>query len=36
MAAWACWALPLLVTELVIQGRRIARTPSRALPPLPE
>ena len=21
--AWACWALPLLVTELVIQGRKI-------------
>ena len=23
VAAWACWALPLLVTELVIQGRKI-------------
>ena len=22
-AAWACWAVPLLVTELVIQGRKI-------------
>jgi len=21
--AWACWALPLLVTELVLQGRKI-------------
>jgi hypothetical protein len=23
--AWACWAIPLLVTEVVIQGRKIAR-----------
>jgi Predicted membrane protein (DUF2306) len=23
VAAWACWAAPLLVTELVIQGRKI-------------
>ncbi|HEY6362153.1 MAG TPA: DUF2306 domain-containing protein [Vicinamibacterales bacterium] len=23
LAAWACWALPLLVTELVLQGRKI-------------
>jgi hypothetical protein len=23
--AWACWSLPLLVTELVIQSRKIAR-----------
>jgi len=23
MAAWACWAVPLLVTELVIQGRKV-------------
>ncbi len=22
--AWACWAIPLLVTELVLQGRKIA------------
>ena len=22
--AWACWAIPLLVTEVVIQGKRIA------------
>jgi hypothetical protein len=22
--AWACWAIPLLVTEVVLQGRRIA------------
>lgn len=22
-AAWACWAVPLLITELVIQGRKI-------------
>jgi hypothetical protein len=23
VAAWSCWAVPLLVTELVIQGRKI-------------
>jgi hypothetical protein len=23
--AWACWALPLLVTELILQGRKILR-----------
>lgn len=23
MLAWACWAVPLLVTELVIQGRQV-------------
>jgi uncharacterized membrane protein len=23
VAAWACWTLPLLVTELVLQGRKI-------------
>jgi hypothetical protein len=23
VAAWACWAVPLLVTELVIQGRKV-------------
>lgn len=23
--AWACWSIPLLVTEAVIQGRKIAR-----------
>jgi hypothetical protein len=27
--AWACWAVPLLVTELVIQGRKL-RKPARA------
>jgi hypothetical protein len=24
LMAWACWAVPLLVTEVVLQGRRIA------------
>jgi hypothetical protein len=24
--AWACWALPLLATEAVIQGRKVARS----------
>ena len=23
VAAWACWAVPLLVTELVLQGRKV-------------
>ena len=23
VAAWACWAVPLLMTELVIQGRKV-------------
>jgi hypothetical protein len=23
IAAWACWAVPLLITELVLQGRKI-------------
>jgi hypothetical protein len=23
VAAWACWAVPLLFTELVIQGRKV-------------
>ena len=22
-AAWACWAVPLLITELIIQGRKV-------------
>lgn len=26
--AWACWALPLLFTELIIQGRKILRVPA--------
>lgn len=34
--AWACWAAPLLVTELVIQARKILRTPARPLPALPD
>jgi hypothetical protein len=23
IAAWGCWALPLLFTELILQGRKI-------------
>lgn len=34
--AWSCWALPLLVTEVVLQGRKLLRAPVRALPPLPD
>jgi uncharacterized membrane protein len=32
VSAWACWAVPLLVTELILQGQKIFRTPRRALP----
>lgn len=35
-ASWSCWTVPLLVTELVLQGRKIFRAPPRARPPLPE
>ena len=35
-ASWSCWAVPLLVTELVLQGRKVLGTPRRALPELPE
>jgi hypothetical protein len=27
--AWACWAVPLLITELVIQGRQVFATSAR-------
>ena len=27
--AWACWAIPLLVTELVLQGRQVFATSAR-------
>ena len=33
-AAWFCWAVPLLVTEVILQGRKIVareqRGPTRA------
>lgn len=32
IAAWACWAVPLLFAEFVIQGRKLLRVPRRALP----
>lgn len=35
VASWACWAVPLLVAELSVQGRKILTTPRRALPALP-
>jgi uncharacterized membrane protein len=34
LASWSCWAVPLLVTELIIQGRKLLRAPRRALPEL--
>jgi uncharacterized membrane protein len=36
ISAWSCWALPLLVTEFVLQGRKILATPRRPLPALSE
>jgi uncharacterized membrane protein len=36
VSAWVCWALPLLVTEFILQGRKILMVPVRAIPPLPE
>lgn len=36
VSAWICWALPLLVTEFILQGRKILAVPARAIPPLPE
>ena len=32
--SWSCWAVPLLLTEVVLQGRKMLRTPRRALPSL--
>jgi uncharacterized membrane protein len=32
MASWFCWAMPLLVVEIVIQGRRIFGAHSRISP----
>jgi len=27
-ASWFCWAFPLLVTEVILQGRKILKAPS--------
>ncbi|HJQ10414.1 MAG TPA: DUF2306 domain-containing protein [Gemmatimonadaceae bacterium] len=35
-ASWFCWAIPLLITEVVLQGRKLLRAPRRAIPALPE
>ena len=35
LASWVSWALPLLVTEVVLQGRKVLRAPPRPLPALP-
>jgi hypothetical protein len=32
MMAWGCWAIPLLITELVIQGRRVFAPDGKELP----
>jgi hypothetical protein len=31
-ASWFCWAFPLLITEAVLQGRKILGSPERGLP----
>lgn len=36
LASWSCWAIPLLITECLLQGRKVLRAPRRALPSLPE
>jgi len=36
LVSWCCWAVPLLVTEVVLQGRKILRTPTRPIPALLE
>ena len=30
LAAWSCWSVPLLVTEVILQGRRVGRARSAA------
>jgi predicted membrane protein DUF2306 len=30
-ASWSCWAIPLLVTELALQGRKLLRTSRHAI-----
>ena len=30
-ASWFCWAIPLLVTEAILQGRKLFSTPARVL-----
>jgi hypothetical protein len=34
MAAWLCWAVPLLLTEPLIQWRHLRRSTTEAQPPL--
>jgi len=29
IAAWSCWALPLLITEVVIQSRKLGSSEGR-------
>jgi hypothetical protein len=31
-ASWFCWAIPLLITEAILQGRKIVGSPERGLP----
>ncbi|HET9003290.1 MAG TPA: DUF2306 domain-containing protein [Gemmatimonadaceae bacterium] len=32
VSSWFCWAVPLLVTELVLQGRKVFANPARPRP----
>jgi hypothetical protein len=36
LLSWICWSVPLLITEVVLQGRSVVRAPHRPLPPLPD
>jgi hypothetical protein len=29
ISSWFCWAVPLLINELVVQGRKVFATPAR-------
>jgi hypothetical protein len=32
VSSWFCWAVPLLITELVLQGRKVFANPARPRP----
>ncbi len=31
MASWGCWSIPLLITQLVMEGKKVVAAPRRAL-----
>lgn len=36
LVSWACWSVPLLATEVVLQGSKIVRAARRPVPALPD